>query len=145
MISLRKPLNVIDTPEYPDIKKRYGRFAYARKYWQVDTGEVLKETEKYPMFMENIIEYQSRNRNETMYGKVSSQGQYVNENFRYPLIAPIDLEPLSRKPITDAIVPRVNPSIPEGCYVVYDNMVNDIKAHLTDRVRDPRFVVPSYR
>ena len=129
---IKKPLNYTEGPIYPDIKKDILRFSNSRKFWQVDIGETLKETEKYPMFVNGIVEYQSRNRNQTMYGQ-SSHRDYVNEEVRYPLISPYDLLPESRKP-RRPVPARVNPGLPQ--YQIYqDNMFNGVFGFIKDNVR----------
>lgn len=134
---MKRPLNYIEGPLYPDIKKDILRFKSARKFWQVDVGDTLKESEKYPMFVNGIVEFQSRNRNQTMYGQ-SSHRDVVNEEVRYPLISPYDLLPESRKP-RRPVAPRVNPGLPQ--YQIFqDNMFNGVFGYTTDRVT----YVPSY-
>ncbi len=137
---IKKPLNLIEGPEYPNIKQQPILFKNTRKFWKVDIGDVLKETEKYPMFVESIIEYQSRNRNETIYGK-SSHRDYVNESIRYPLISPWDYLPLSRKPRLP-VTPRVNPVLVD-LQLSTENMLTGLGGHLTDRVKSP--VLTTYR
>ena len=131
-MNIVKPQNLIENPIYPDIKKEALLFKNARKHWRVDYAHALKETEKYPMFMENIIERQSRNRNETMYGK-SAHRDYVNLEVRYPMISPIDLMPTTRRP-RRPVVPHVNPKGPTQIY--QDRMFNGIFGHTTDRVKN---------
>uniref|UniRef100_A0A6C0JPL6 Uncharacterized protein n=1 Tax=viral metagenome TaxID=1070528 RepID=A0A6C0JPL6_9ZZZZ len=109
--SNKRPLNYIEGPIYPDIKKEILQFRDAKKHWKVDIGDSLKESEKYPLFVNGIIEYQSRNRNQTMYGQ-SSHKSYVNEEVRLPLISPWDLLPISRRPRLP-VTPRVNPVLDE--------------------------------
>jgi hypothetical protein len=134
---IKKPQNNLDNPIYPNIKKDILRFTNARKHWMVDVGDALKESEKYSMFVENIIEPQSRNRNVTMYGQ-SSHRDYVNEETRFPLISPYDLITESKKP-RRPVAPRVNPGL-SGYQIYQENMINEIYSHLTDRVT----YVPSY-
>lgn len=130
---LKKPQNCLNNPVYPDIKKDALRFVYSRKFWQVDPSEELKNIENYPMFADNYIEFQSRNRNETMYGKASVRDP-VNLEVRYPLISPIDNLPQSRIP-RRPVVPRINPGIPTQIF--QDRMINGIFGYLTDRVKFP--------
>lgn len=134
---IKKPLNNLENPIYPNIKKDILRFTNSRNHWKVDIGDALKESEKYTMFIENIIEPQSRNRNITMYGQ-SSHRDYVNEETRFPLISPYDLIAESKKP-RRPVTPRVNPGLAE--YQIYqDNMINEVYGYITDRVT----YVPSY-
>ena len=131
---IKKPLNFIEGPIYPDIKKDILRFKTSRKYWTVSVGDALKETEKYPMFVDGAIELQTRNRNETIYGK-SSHKSYVNEEVRLPLISPYDLFPLSKQP-RRPVIPRVNPGIDlnSGIQIIQNNMINELYGYTTDRV-----------
>jgi hypothetical protein len=129
--SSKKPLNMLDNPISPNIRKDALRFTWSRKYWKVDSGDAIKETELYPFFVEGIVTHQSRNRNETVYGK-SSHRDYVNQSIRLPLVAPVDLLPLSRTP-RPPVTPRINPYIP--MQVFQNNMINDIEAHLTDKIK----------
>jgi hypothetical protein len=134
---IKKPQNNLEGPIYPDIKKDILRFKNSRKYWKVDIGDALKESGKYSMFVENIVEPQSRNRNVTMYGQ-SSHRDYVNEETRFPLISPYDLIAESKKP-RRPVAARVNPGLAE--YQIYqENMINEVYGYITDRVT----YVPSY-
>jgi hypothetical protein len=127
---LRKPLNMLDGPVFPDVRKDGLRFVWGRKHWTVDAGDALRETTKYPFFMDNIIEIQSRNRNQTIYGQ-SSHRDYVNHQVIMPMISPYDLMPLSRQK-SRPVVPRVNPSFPTQ--VVQTSNLNEFYGYLTDRV-----------
>ena len=137
MSGIKKPQNYLENPVYPDIKKDILRFTSARKFWQVDIGDALKESGKYPFFVENIVEPQSRDRNVTMYG-LSSHRDYVNEETRYPLISPYDLIAESKKQRRPVPV-HVNPGL-SGYQIYQENMFNDVYGYLTDRVT----YVPSY-
>ena len=107
MNGFKKYSPIVNTPEYPKITHPPIRFVDSRKNWKVDVGETLKTSEMYPMFVDGIVPFQSRDRNETTYGK-SSHRDYVNEYVRYPLITPYDLLPESRKP-RRIVFPRTNP------------------------------------
>jgi len=129
--SIKQPLNFIQGPEYPDIKKTGLRFVDAKKFWQVDAGYEIKKSEAYPFFMSGIITYETRNRNETKYGK-SSHKSVVNEEVRYPLISPYDLLPISKQPRLPGPV-HVNPGL-TGYQIFQENMINEVYGHITDRV-----------
>lgn len=132
-IAIRYPLNALDGPIYPDIKKDILRFQNSRRYWKVDAGIAVKETEKYPFFVESAIEFQSRDRNETMYGK-SGHRTYVNEQVIYPLVSPWDLEPLSHKP-RSRVTPRMNPESP---YPQNERLFNGINGFMQDKIATHR-------
>jgi hypothetical protein len=131
--SFKRPLNALSNPIYPDVKKDILNFRNARRCWTVDAGTTVKQSQMYPFFVEDAIEFQSRNRNETMYGN-SSHRSYVNEQVVYPLISPWDLEPLSRKPRT-IVTPRVNPESP---YVKYDRLFNGIDGYIEQNISTQR-------
>lgn len=138
---LRSPTYLVG-PEYPDIKKDILRFKYSGKHWKVDAGEAIKESEKYPMFLSGAVEFQSRNRNETMYGTSSHRDNISDYNIRYPLISPWDLEPLSRKPVLfSRIVPRVNPGITDA-EPVTPLLFNGMGKYFTDRIKPQLMFAP---
>jgi hypothetical protein len=137
---LRSP-TYLEGPEYPDIKKDILRFTYARKHWKVDAGEAIKQSEKYPMFLSGVVEFQSRDRNVTQYGQQSHR-DYVNEEVRFPLISPWDLLPLSRKPVPwSRIVPRNNPGLFDVTPVT-PILFNGLGGYFTDRVKPNFPIVP---
>ncbi len=65
---MKKPLNAIEVPTFPDIKKGPPRFQWSRKFWQADPGATLRDTEPFTQFYENAILVQSRDYNKTQYG-----------------------------------------------------------------------------
>lgn len=107
MNGVKKYGAVFQTPEYAVITHPPIRFVDARKNWRVDVGEQLKTAAAYPMFVDGVVPFQSRDRNLTTYG-LSSHRDYVNEYNRYPLVSPYDLLPESRKP-RRLVFGRVNP------------------------------------
>lgn len=116
MNGIKKYSATINGPEYShSIAAAPIRFVDARKNWRVDVGESMKESEKYPMFVDGIVPFQSRDRNETIYGKASHK-DYVNEYVRYPMLAPYDILPESRKP-RRPIFPRINYG-PSADYII---------------------------
>jgi hypothetical protein len=116
MNGIKKYQATITNPEYPmSIKASPIRFVNANKHWQVDVGEAMKESEKYPMFVDGTVPFQSRDRNETIYGK-SSHRDYVNEYVRYPLLAPVDLLSVPKQP-RRPIFPRINYG-PSADYII---------------------------
>ena len=78
---MKKPLNQLQNPEYPDIKAPPTRFRSAGKHWTVDVGQALRDLEDFTQGYENAVLYQSKDWNKTNYGK-SSFRQAANHNFR---------------------------------------------------------------
>ena len=60
---LKKPLNMLQGPVYPDIRKAPPRFVWSRKHWNVDTGQTLKQVEDIPQFFDSTVLFQSRDYN----------------------------------------------------------------------------------
>ncbi len=128
---MKKPLNVIEAPIYPDIRKMPPRFVWSRKHWNVDAGATLRDLEHNTQAFSHAVLAQSRDYNKTIYGQ-SSHRDVVNKAFRPPLRTVEDFEPLSRlrRKLT---VPRINPNADFGAQ--NDGLTN-IDAHLTDRVQE---------
>lgn len=152
---LKKPLNQLENPVYPDIKKGPPRFVWSRKHWTVDEGATLRDTEPYTQFIQPAILAQSRDYNQTVYGK-SSHKEIVNAEFRPPLISYYeDIAPLSRLPTKiHAIVPRTNPSTAghdggTSGYTARNQRHDDVEGALTDRIGTkewrPTFFAPIER
>lgn len=135
---LKKPLNMLETPVYPDIKKIIPETKWSRKYWQVDPGAVMRDTEHMTNFLGDAVLWQSRDYNRNVYGQDSFRST-VNSTFRPPLIDPIeDLVPLTRIPTkVHAIVPRLNPSTvgETNGYLARNNHNDDVKKALTDKIK----------
>lgn len=149
---LKKPLNMLENPVYPDIKKGPPRFVWSRKHWNVDAGATMRDTEPYTQFIEPAVLAQSRSYNKTVYGQ-SSHKDVVNAEFRPPLISPYeDLGPLTRIPATiHAIIPHINPGTAghgngTGGYTAKNERASDIEGALTDRIKAgewrPTFFAP---
>lgn len=147
---LKKPLNMIEGPIYPDIKKGPPRFVWSKKAWKADSS-VLLNTEPITQFIEPAILVQSRDYNQTVYGK-SSHRDIVNANFRPPLLDPYeDNYALTRIPVTTrAIIPHINPGTADhgngtSGYTSKNNFIESVKA-LTDRISTagsrPTFFAP---
>ena len=135
---VKKPLNLLEGPIFPDIKKTLPPFKWSGKFWQADPGRTLLATQDLPDTYTYAILAQSRDYNsQTAYGK-SSWRQPINETFRLPLITQEDILPLSRlpRPIT---VPRINPGTADdsntGGYAAQNNYPSEIVHYLTDRVK----------
>jgi len=145
---MKKPLNMLEGPVYPDIKKTLPRFRWSGKHWKVDTS-VLRDTEQMTQFYEPAVLVQPRDYNQTRYGQ-SSHRDVVNAEFRPPLLDPIeDFFPLSRLP-RKLVVPRINPSSAghDGTsgYSARNQRINNVESHITDRVQAgewrPTFYAP---
>jgi len=137
----KKPLNALEGPVYPDIKRGPPIFKWSKKFWQADPGAVLRDTEEITQFYDNAVLAQARDYNQTVYGQ-SSHKDIVNAAFRPPLLDPIeDFFPLTRIPATSrAIVPVINPStIADGSgtsgYMARNNNLSDIDRNLNDRIK----------
>ena len=147
---LKKPLNMLETPQYPDIKKGPPRFIWTKKHWMVDTGRTMAELEHVPQLQEAAVLYQSYDYNsQHAYGKRPTYTAVVNKEFRPPLIDREDIMPLSRIP-RPTIIPHINPggAHPSGNNSFSDQNINipDVGKYLTNRVKEgqiqPTFFCP---
>jgi hypothetical protein len=141
---IKKPLNLLTGPVYPDIRKGPPRFAWSGKHWTVDTGSTLRDTEAYTQFIEPAVLAVSRDYNKTQYGQTSFK-DIVNAEFRPPLSNVYeDSEPLTRMPTKMyAIVPLINPSTAghdggTSSYTAQNERSNNVESALTDRVKEAR-------
>jgi len=141
---VKKPLNIIEGPMFPDIKQALPRFVDAKKHWTVDTGATILDTGHLDQTLNGAILAQSRSYNQTVYGQSSSK-DVVNKNFRPPLLSQDDFLPLSRQP-RKIVVPRINPSGVADSYFEQNNRPGDIDSYLTDRIKKgewrPTFFAP---
>lgn len=144
---LKKPLNMVEGPVYPDIKKAPPRFVNSGKYWRVDEGRTLRDLESERQFYENAVLVQSRDYNKTRYGQHSHKS-VVNKAFRPPLLTQEDTLPLSRLP-RKIVVPRINPGTADSStpgFTSKNGRVTEIGHYLTDRVKKgeirPTFFCP---
>jgi len=136
---LKKPMNVIEAPEYPDIRKAPPRFVWTKKHWTVDTGRTMAEIEHIPQLQEAAILYQSYDYgSQHLYGKRPTYTAFVNKEFRPPLIEMEDIMPLSRIP-RPVVVPRINPggAHASGNSTFAEQNINlpGVEKYLTDRVK----------
>ena len=147
---LKKPLNMLQTPIYPDIKKGPPRFVWTKKHWVVDPGRTMTEVEHVPQLQEAAVLYQSYDYNsQHAYGKRPTYTAVVNKEFRPPLIDRDDIMPLSRIPRPTA-VPRINPggAHPSGNNSFSEQNINipDVGKYLTNRIKEgqiqPTFFCP---
>jgi len=141
---VKKPLNIVEGPMFPDIKQALPRFVDAGKHWTVDTGATVLDTGHLDQTLNGAILAQSRSYNQSIYGQSSSK-DVVNKNFRPPLLSQDDFLPLSRQP-RKIVVPRINPSGVADSYFTQNNRPGEIDSFLTDRVKAgewrPTFFAP---
>ena len=141
---VKKPLNIIEGPMFPDIKETLPRFVDAKKHWTVDTGATILDTGHLDQTLNGAILAQSRSYNQTVYGQSSSK-DVVNKNFRPPLLSQDDFLPLSRQP-RKIVVPRINPSGVADSFFKQNNQPPAIDSYLTDRIKAgewrPTFFAP---
>lgn len=134
---MKKPLNMLENPVFPDIRRGPPQFVSSGKHWKVDAGAVLRDTEDFTQLSEPAILSQSRSYNQTIYGQTSHK-EIVNAEFRPPLQSYYeDVGPLNRVPATiKAIVPRINPGTADaGGYQSKNERTSEIYSALTDRVK----------
>src|SRR5579863_1243418 len=105
----KKPLNMMQAPIYPDIKQAPPEFKWSKRYWTVDVGQTLLDTESNTQLREDAILARSYRDNIDRYGQ--SSHKEVITVFRPPLQTYYeDYGPLNRLPTkVHAIVPHVNP------------------------------------
>lgn len=134
----KKPLNMLETPIYPDIKKTIPRFQWSGKHWNVDTAKVMLEQEGNEQLLADSILAQNRDYGRDQYGHSSYQEKITV--FRPPLISAYeDNMPLNRLPTKIyAIQPRINPGTAHGqggsAYEANNSSVPEISKYITDRI-----------
>lgn len=149
---MKSPLNQLENPVAPSIRKAPPRFVWSRKHWTVDTGTVQKQVEHIPQMQENAVLFQSRDYNsQHAYGSYPkfNKGQFVNLEFRPPMQDRDDFLPLSRIP-RPVVVPRINPGgafSSGGSTFSQQNMgISQVEKYITDRVKEgeirPTFFAP---
>jgi hypothetical protein len=146
---LKKPLNQLNNPIYPDIKKGPPRFKWTRKHWTVDEGRTQMQVEHIPQIQEAAVLVQSRDYNsQHAYGNFPKYNAFVNKEFRPPLIERDDILPLSRVP-RPVIIPRSNPGTAfagGGAFAEQNISLPQMEGYLTDRVKEgvirPTFFAP---
>jgi hypothetical protein len=145
-LQIKKPLNNLENPIYPDIKSRNGlRFVWSKKNWKA-TEEAVRELEDDTQRYEHAVLFQSRDYANQIYGVHSGRTQVVNKSFRPPLLTFEDNIALSRQP-RKYVVPRINPGTGEN--LVYNTQIaqqDEIGGYITDRVKKgeirPTFFAP---
>ena len=137
---LKKPLNSLNNPVYPDIRKALPRFQWSGKHWKVDEASALLSPEALHIAADHVILAQSRNYNKEIYGQ-SSHRDIVNGEFRPPIQDQYaDFGPLTRIPVTSrTIIGRVNPGTTghgngTNLYTPNNQSITGISSYLTDRV-----------
>lgn len=147
---LKKPLNQLNNPIFPDIKKGPPRFLWSRKHWTVDTGRTQMQVEHIPQLQENAVLFQSKDYNKQhAYGNFPKYTTFVNKEFRPPLIERDDILPLSRIP-RPVIIPRINPgtahSSGNSSFSQQNMSLPETAKYLSDRVKEgeirPTFFAP---
>jgi hypothetical protein len=136
----KRPLNNLESPQYPDIRKGPPRFIWTKKFWQVDTGRTMAEVEHTPL-QDYAILYQSYDYGKQhLYGRHPTYNVFVNKEFRPPLIERDDILPLSRLPrpvVTDA---RINPGTAfasgNSAFEGQQNMIQGIEKYISNRVKE---------
>lgn len=108
---IKKPLNQLEGPEYPLIKKALPEFVDAKKHWVVDVGTTMLHDEN-PFKDQSAILARPWNENEYMSGGKSSHQERISEAFRFPLTNYYEHHgPLNRLPTKiKTIHVDVNPS-----------------------------------
>ena len=134
----KKPLNMLENPIQPDITQALPEFKWSGKHWKVDAGATMRNTEDMDIFHSSAVLAQSRDYNQTIYGK-SSHRDIVNAEFRPPILDPYeDMYSLNRVPVTTRrIVPRINPEgVSDGTasHRADNRTENGVFSALTDRV-----------
>lgn len=104
----KKPMNTIEGPVQPFIRKDPPRAYKTKKHWVVHTDDIIRAQDDNTQLIDDYVLAVSRDENQTRYGKRSYIPK-VNKEFRPPLIDPeYDLTPLSRLPRPRTSV-RTNP------------------------------------
>lgn len=136
----KKPMNMMENPVYPDIRKGPPQFQWSKKSNVVHAGDIMRESGNMPQFIEGAVLIQPRDYNENVYGK-SSHKTIVNAEFRPPIQRPYeDFYSLTRVPCTShAIEGRINPSTVTDAgtngFKAMNNNNSDVTKHLTDRIK----------
>ncbi len=136
---LKKPLNMLEAPIYPDIKKAYPSFKSSGKHYVVDTGSTIIATEADTQIYDGAILAKSYRDNIDGYGQSSHQEKITV--FRPPLQSPYeDFGPLNRLPTkVNAIVPRINPGTTNdaggtNAFRVNNQTQQEVSKYISDRI-----------
>lgn len=136
---LKKPLNMLEAPIYPDIKQALPEFKWSRKYWTVDVGATLMSLESNTQLIEDAVLAKSYRENIDKYGQSSHQEKITV--FRPPLQNYYeDYGPLNRLPVKiHAIEARINPGTASDsggtvAYQVNNSQQQEVSRFITDRI-----------
>jgi len=142
MIGRRKPLNMIEGPQYPDIKKGPPRFVKSKRIAKVDVGAVGMDAEKYPELWGFQVLTNSKDDITQRYGRRPHHTIVVDREFRPPYEPLEDIQPISRgrRPVTFG---RINPG---GGYFKAQNISsNQVDGFLKEDERvKPGALAPTY-
>ena len=103
-----KPLNMIEQPQWPEIRKGPPRFVKAKRTNKVDVGSVVMDADYYPETWGHAVLTNSWTDNKTKYGQRPNHTTVVNEEFRPPPEDLEDLLPISRSK-RQVVFGRINP------------------------------------
>lgn len=144
---LKQPLNMVEQPVAPFIKKNPPRFVWSKRKNNVDVGLILRDTETDTQRYDNAVLSVPYDHSSNKYGVRSWRGPYVDEGFRPPLTDPeFDGVALSRlnRPRTQA---RTNPTAPYktqndhdpdvGSYIQSTVINSGVKANIQLRRESP--------
>lgn len=136
---LKKPLNQLQNPIYPDIRKGPPIFKWSGKHFTVDVGRTNLDSGKFDITTEGTgaILTQNRDYNRQFAYGTSSFKDVVNQEFRPPLITMEDTMPLTRIPRPLA-VPRINPGM-DGVnpgFAYQNNQPSEKFSYLTERIKE---------
>lgn len=130
----KAPLNALENPVYPDIKRGPPRRIHIRPKWTVDADrEATEGIIDHPELYAHAILEHDYSESKFKYGRMNPDHTLVvNENFRPP---PDDLEdylPLSRMKVGTVAV-RTNPG--GGYYKAQNTSLAEVNSYLSDRVK----------
>lgn len=136
---LKKPLNMIQSPVYADIRQAPPEFKWSKKHWDVDVGKVMMETEANTHLYDDAILARSYRDNIDKYGQSSHQEKITV--FRPPLQNTYeDHGPLNRLPVKlHAITPHINPGTTNSSggtsgYAENNMVQQEVSRYITDQI-----------
>jgi len=139
---IKKPMNMMQAPIYPDIRQGPIQFKNSGKFWQVDVGQTLLDTEPNTQIIEDAVLAKSYRDNIDKYGQTSYQEKITV--FRPPLQSAYeDFGPLNRLPTKiKAITPYINPgTVTDGSgttsFAAYNQTIQEVDRFITDKVTTP--------
>ncbi len=136
----KKPMNMMEAPIYPDIKKGPIQFKNSGKHWTVDVGQTLLDTEPNTQLLGDAVLAVSYRDNIDRYGQSSYQEKIAV--FRPPLQNYYeDFGPLNRLPTKiHAITPYMTPGTAfddNNTFTAMNNDVQEVHRFITDKVTTP--------